>query len=56
MKTVYEVIMFEESCPCETSSLGLYETEELATADIEKEKHNYDEDMIFEIEPKYLWN
>lgn len=54
MKTLYEVIMIDGHCPSETCSMGLYETKELAEVAIEKEKLNYSDHMIFEIETKYL--
>lgn len=54
MKTLYEVIMIDGHCPSETCSIGLYETEELAKVAIEKEKLNYSDHMIFEIDTKYI--
>ena len=54
MKTMYEVIMIDGHCPSETCSMGLYETRELAEACIEKEKPNYRDHMMFEIEEKYI--
>jgi hypothetical protein len=54
MEMMFEVIMIDGHCPNETCSMGLYKTRELAEACIEKEKPNYRDHMMFEIEEKYV--
>ena len=54
MSIIYEVIMYNEHCPSESCSMGLYKTRELADAYIEKESPNYSGHMIFDIEEKYI--
>jgi hypothetical protein len=54
-ESLYEVIMYSESCPSETSSLGLYSTRELAKKAIEEESVHYGEDTVFDIEHKLFW-
>mgnify|MGYP003336106361 FL=1 len=56
MSIIYEVIMYNEHCPSESCSMGLYKTRELADACIEKESSNYSGHMIFDIEEKYTRN
>ena len=52
MEIFFEVTMIDGHCPSETCSMGLYKTRELAEAAIAKERPNYSDHMIFEIEEK----
>lgn len=54
LQQVYRVIMFPSNCPDEVSSLGMYLSEYAAEQAIEKEKKNYRDTMVFEIETDYL--
>ena len=52
MEIFFEVTMIDGRCPSETCSMGIYKTRELADAAIAKERPNYSDRMIFEIEEK----
>ncbi len=52
----YEVVMIDSHCPSETCSMGIYATREKAEEIIEKEKPQYSDHMLFEIEEKYVYS
>ena len=56
MTSVFEVIMIDGHCPSETCSLGLCKTWEAANQLVEKERVQYSDHMIFEIEEKTFWD
>lgn len=53
---VYEIIMYSESCPSETSSVGIYFSRDLAEQAIKTESAHYGDDTVFFIEIKTLYS